>query len=440
MKTAVLINEDLENMRLGLNTTLAYILAAVDLGHDVYLVDARGGGETFLLKKENCQNLIDIYKKTNENLLNLDQNSKKFVKDVKFSSQKVDFDINDCDLLVQRLDPTHEPFPPKGKEDYHDFLRKFLADKNIKNQNFNYPIDCYLDKELPVKMGLDIEVKSWISFAEDEDLVDKILKARDFSGHDKIVLKPDNSGQSMGVFAIEFVAGGGDFSDFADRGAEELGNLQIYHVANNLNSEELRKVVLFLLFCQSVKYNLKKDQVLNDREIIDGAKTLYNSKIVIQPFIEGVSKGDIRVSVMKRYNKFEVFGVIFRKSLQNEGNFTTCVTGNMALPVSINGELTLAEIEDLVAKVNKAVGLLNGDLSEKYARSFELGFDFILKGDGRTVLLNEVNHACPALLPVAERVRKFEGEISLYGSLKCSDFKYDGGLGILKEVVDSWLE
>ena len=271
MKTAILLNEDFLEMRLGLNSTLAYILGAVDLGNDVYLVDVRDEGKITLLKKENCQNLINSYKKENQNLLNPEVSAEKFVKDIEFNLQKVDFDINDCDFLVQRLDPTHAPFPPKGKADYHEFLRDYFADKNIKNQNFNYPIDCYLDKELPVKMNLDIEVKSWISFVEDDLLIENILKAKDFSGNNKVVLKPDNSGQSMGVFAIEFVKNGDNLADFSQYGAENLKNMQIYHISKSCDLNELHKIILFLLFCQSSKfskkYQGKKYQDLDEKEI-----------------------------------------------------------------------------------------------------------------------------------------------------------------------------
>ncbi len=420
MKTAILLNEDFLEMRLGLNSTLAYILGAVDLGDEVYLVDVRDENKVTLLKKENCQNLINSYKKENQNLLNPELGTEEFVKNVDFTAKEVDFYLDDCDFLVQRLDPTHAPFPPKGGADYHEFLREYLVDKNIKNQNFNYPVDCFLDKELPVKMGLDIEVKSWISFVGDEGLAKKALQARDFSGCDKIVLKPDNSGQSMGVFALEFAENGLDFAGFEEIGLEKLQESQIYLAKSDISEVELQKVIELLLFCQSEKFGGED-------------LALYNSKIIVQPFIEGVKKGDIRVNVAKVAGKFEVFGVVFRKFASEDG-FTTCVTGGMALPVSILGEITESEIADLSAKTKAAVDLLNGDLAQKYARSFELGFDFILKGDGKTVLLNEVNHACPALLPVAELIRS-EEDGALDGEFCCEEFEYDGGLALLKNIM-----
>ena len=427
MKTAVLLNEDFLEMRLGVNTTLAYILAALDLGRDVYLVDVRDGKKVQKLTKDSAQNLIDEYKKANLELVETKFTNQKFVKEVEFELSDVDFDINDCDYLIQRLDPTHAPFPPKGNADYHEFLKEFLADKKIKNQNFNYPVDCYLDKEFPVAINLDLEVKTWMSFIGDETLVEKINVARNFSTNSKIVLKPDNSGQSMGVFAVEFRFGGDNLADLKEKGVENLQKLQIYHIEESLDKNEIEEVILYLLSCQSAKFN-------------SSAKELYNSKIVIQPFIEGVSKGDIRVNIMKKGEEFEVAGVVFRKSLQDAqgDNFTTCVTGNMALPTSVCGDLTIDEIDDLVLKANKIVDFLNDELREKYRRSFELGCDFTLKGDGKTVLLNEVNHLCPALVPVGEAIRKNDSNDDLYKRLRCKDFKYDGGLGLLKGLIKSW--
>lgn len=415
MKTAILLNEDLLEMRLGVNTTLAFILGSADLNHETYLVDVRKDKKTLLLTKENSQNLIDEYKKQNSELVETNFVNQKFVKDAEFKSQEVDFDLNDCDLLIQRLDPTREPFPPHGSEDYHEFLTKFLANKKIKNKNFNYPIDCYLDKEFPVAINLDLEVKTWMSFIGDENLPKKILAAKDFSSNSKIVLKPNNSGQSMGVFAVEFDdEAGKTLSDLEKIGIEKLKELQIYHVKNDLENDEMLKIIELLLDCQAAKFNSKSSQ-------------LYNSKIVIQPFIEGVLRGDIRVNVAKKKDRFEVLGYVLRKTIGEieSEKFTTCVTGNMALPVSIYGELTKDEIDDLIAKTNKVVDLLNTDLLQKYTRSFELGFDFTLKGDDKTVLLNEVNHLCTALIPVAEAIN--------------DDANYDGGLGLVKDLIECWI-
>ena len=61
------------------------------------------------------------------------------------------------------------------------------------------------------------------------------------------------------------------------------------------------------------------------------------------------------------------------------------------------------------------------ELKEKYRNCTELGADFLLAGDQKNVFLNEINHHCPALIPLVEAAQKSD--------------KYDGGLGLVKEVV-----
>lgn len=452
MKTVILINEDFLEMRLGLNATLSYILAALDIDQEVYLInienqlDAKDAFKARLIKKDGCQKLINSYKENNQNLLNPGQNSKKLVKDIEFQSQNVELDINDCDFLIQRLDPTHAPFPPHGKEDFRGFLNTLLKDKKIKNQNFQFPVDCFSDKELPLKMNLGIEIKSELSAIDDKDLVKKILQIKDFSKVEKLVLKPDNSGQSLGVFAIEFREDGHNLAGFLQQNLTEITGSQIYAIDKNCTEGSLQKILLLLLFCQAVKPEKdltdKKMSELSDQEIDSGARNLYNNKIVIQPFIEGVSRGDIRINIAKIDHKFEVFGAVLRKAIESEdsNNFTTCVTSNMAKPCSIYGELSDMEIADLAEKTNKVTNSLNTDLAQQYEKCLEIGLDFILKGDGQTVLLNEANHDCPALLPIAEIIRKSDGAIGVYDKFKCRDFEYDGGLGMVKMLIKSWMQ
>ena len=110
----------------------------------------------------------------------------------------------------------------------------------------------------------------------------------------------------------------------------------------------------------------------------------------------------------------------------------------MAKPCSIYGELSDMEIADLSEKTNKVTNSLNIDLARQYERCLEIGLDFILTGDGKTVLLNEANHDCPALLPMAEIIRKTDGATDIYDKFKCRDFEYDGGLGMIKMLIKSW--
>src|SRR3989338_5080923 len=78
VKILVLVNEDFESMLLGKNTTLAYILAAVDLGYDVFVykisvdgesLDSRTIIKSLQLNKDNAAQLVKKYKEENQKIV-----------------------------------------------------------------------------------------------------------------------------------------------------------------------------------------------------------------------------------------------------------------------------------------------------------------------------------------------------------------------------------
>ncbi len=122
MKIVVLINEDLNEMVLGINSTLSYILAAVDLGSDVYVCQIAKNGEiskriaAIFLNKNNAQNLIDAYRHQNQeivrSLVGRALPAKKFVKDLGFVFENKEISFDEIDFVIQRLEPMKPPFPP----------------------------------------------------------------------------------------------------------------------------------------------------------------------------------------------------------------------------------------------------------------------------------------------------------------------------------------
>jgi glutathione synthase/RimK-type ligase-like ATP-grasp enzyme len=154
------------------------------------------------------------------------------------------------------------------------------------------------------------------------------------------------------------------------------------------------------------------------------AKELYNEEVLLQPFLEGVRLGDVRVCILKNQNgDFYIAGNVFRKSVKStDNNFTTAYSTGSSCPHPISF-LSAQEQEDLKQKSAKILTILNGKLRQKYRDVTELGADFILVGNDKELLLSEINHLCPGLLPIAEAIERRV---------------YDGGLGFAKlQVIPS---
>ncbi len=446
MKIAVLINENLQDMVLGANTSLSYILAAAAFG-DVYVYKIDELGElkknvkAIFFNKNNSQEIIDEYrnenKKISQTLLNQNLPPKKFVRDLKKNLEMRDFSFDDIDFVIQRLEPMKPPFPPFGKVNINEFLRDFSEKIFTKNKIYNLPIDCFGDKEFPLELDdKNVAVPTKISFLADENIAQKVRKIGQ-----KIILKPDNSAQAFGVFAIEFDENGFDLQRILLEKLSDLIVGETFKIKPQIDDEELKKIIHILFFVQDFKVKKeisdKKIGDFNDSQIKIRGEQLYGHKILIQPFIEGVRIGDIRIILAKMSDEnFAIIGSVFRKTIStNSKNFATGIMSGSSIPVDISSVLNDEEQKDLIAKTNYVISQLNTKFREQYKNCFELGLDFLLFGDKKHVFLGEANHYCQGLIPFCEAVLKNE----FYDKINGVKIEHNYGLNITKTVIGEQL-
>lgn len=444
IKTLVFINEDFDKMVLGQNSTLAYIFAAVDLGHDVHVHKVSPTGffaekiiDTIHLNNSFAQDLVKRYKELNALIL---KDRRKFlVKDFQDEFTKSRIEITDVDYIIQRLEPMKPPFPPFGKININEYLKK-LQDI-FPDKKFNNPSECYGDKELPLVLNKDCSnIATPTIFYElfDGDCYEPQNFSKIFQTN-KIVIKPENSAQGFGVFAIEFCDEGYDLETIYK---QSLIPYQSFKIKDKIDKNEFRKIIEILCFVQFLKtQNNNKIQIKNfTKQIIENSvKSFYRNKVLVQPFLEGVLLGDIRINLAKnKNNDFVLVGSVFRKNInENNDDFTTGITSGHAIAASIEEVITVEEKENLITKINFVLDKLNKDskLRKKYKNCLELGCDFILKGNRKEVFLGEVNHHCPALIPFAEFLQWQSNDLIFDRKIKATIIDYDGGLGMIKQII-----
>lgn len=451
-KALIILNDSLPQMLMGKSSNLAYILSLFELGFETFaytLPPANFFPSKLRAVKIGDKNLLQKYKEVNFDLsekLPLGSLMKNFV--------ETEINLSDFDLVFQRLEPMKSPFPPIGCENFNEILK--IIQKTFPDKIINLPIDLgdkKIVQEIDEILGdKKIGIPS-IEFSLSDENFPEIFIA------DKVVLKPQNSAQSVGIFALEKSASGLDLQRLKALSISDLLKVQIYKIKDDLSADNLREIIEILLAAQSLKSdknNLEKfviarsasdAAIQNDYgsprlckarddeasqsfdttsrgEIIKIAHNLYNDKILLQPFLDGVKQGDIRVLLLKNSAQdFYIAGNVFRKNarINDDLNFTTSYISGAAAAVSLD-QLTPDEQQDLAQKSQTLVEILNKNLREKYKNSLELGADFILFGDSKTVMLGELNHTCPGLLPVAE-------------SLDKKSEKYDGGLFYIKRAI-----
>ncbi len=260
-----------------------------------------------------------------------------------------------------------------------------------------------------------------------------------------LVLNFINNIDSSSILAfIGIVADASDTFIAALLKAIETKNLIPYtsfKIKASCGLEELTKIVKILCYVQYLKTipNFLKGQyfqVMSYSEIMHNANLLYGDKILIQPFLEGVALGDIRINLAKNNaGNFEIVGSVFRKNINNDDNFTTGITAGHARAVRVEEVVTQEEAKNLKSKINFILEKLNNELKDKYKNSLELGCDFLLKGDKKTVYLGEVNHYCPALAPLSEALQNKALKHSFYDEIGGVKINYDGGLAVAKYVL-----
>jgi|GEM_PF-1922016 len=486
-KTLIIINEPFEEMILGKNTTLSYIAAALDLGHEVYIHNLPKNGEIFpkniqqnieAIKLDSddslAKNLINEYKKRNEGLANLIEEALK-IKDPsilqKFSNIKVSeilqssffktpLILSSITNVIQRIEPMKAPFAPEGNANLLEVLQQIK--KIFPQLSFNCPIYEFdgesrllIDKDTPQIMNEILLIRSAELMAtptrefslEEEasehfaEMTQEYLRLYPNKIFGKVVLKPKDSAQSLGVFAVEFSDETIAFnlSSLKNSTLKSFKETQLYKIKSALNASELKEITEILCYAESLKTNEENFAEKCELRIADissaqrrkVAKNLYE-KVLIQPFLEGVKSGDIRANIVKNSDGiFELAGITYRRSNRyNNDKFTTCLTtgGSSPFPISI---LEKEEQISLASSLKLTLEMLNKlPLKERYQNSSELGADFLLLGDGKNIFLGEINHHCPALAPLSEIMNKID-------NLSISYAKYDGGLGITKATIQN---
>lgn len=445
MKICALINESFDEMVLGANSTLAGILSLVDLNYEVFILDISQTeiaqqNQAIFLNKENSENLILAFKEENQKFsesffLETENNLSKKISELNFEFNFKKFDFDEIDFIYQRLEPMKFPFAPAGKENIEDFLTDFSVKFFNKNKKYNLAINNFGDKELPLKIDKNIAVKTIISNFNDEKIIEKILSLNE----EKIVIKPDNSAQSFGVFSVEFVSMSLSLEKIIDYKISELIDIEIYKIDKNQSPEDLLKILQILFFIQDKKAVKKQkgeflDQKISDislQEIINSAQDLYNNQILIQPFLKGVREGDIRINLLKFDDEFKVCGAVMRKSIAKTNNFTTGLTSGGSKALRIEDVLTAEEQNDLAKKILIFLDKINQEFKEKYRDIYEIGLDFLLYGDEKKVFLGEANHHCQALIPISEALHRNNHD-GFYRKINGLNYNYDGGLSIMK--------
>lgn len=457
----IIINEPLSKMFLGKNTTLAYIASCAELGHEIYIYNLPIFG-TILPQKNNgfltaahlqkADALLLAKKFREENLkirklrqlgrydemANLKTAKVDEILPQDFANEvKINFD--DINFILQRVEPMKSPFPPEGKANLTSAL-KILKDvfaPHIFNCPLSPDFEELQDKETPQEINriykIEIATPTAQFKLDDPDFLNavdfacakyrQLFKVKDSA---KIVIKPKNSAQSLGVFAVEFNQRGFDLETLKSKRVSEISGVQIYKI----QSQNLTEILTLLCFAQRVKDDANYQQKflgdISADEIFAKAHELYNQEILAQPFLEGIRNGDVRANILKdSQGNFYCAGYTFRSNSCEEisDDFTTCYTAGKAVSKPIEF-LSNAEQKSLTGQCEIVIKILNNDLRQKYKNVTEVGADFILVGDEKSVMLGEINHHCPALLPLSEAM---ENE------------NYDAGLGFAKKAILDWI-
>lgn len=456
-----LINEPFGEMFLGKNTTLSYICACAELGHEIHIYDLSQQHEilnknrnanlkVFHLKRADALLLAQKFREENAKIKKLRQLSRydelAVLDNTKVSAilpQNFTFNheinLRQVDFVLQRLEPMKSPFPPQGNHKVFEVM-KFL--RNLFDEKiFNCPITADFkeleDKEIPQEINRRYRAEIATPTAQFKLQDHNFSAAINFAGEkyreifneknrEKIVIKPKNSAQSLGVFAIEFSTRGFDLETLKSKKISELANVQIYKIVR----ENLGEIIKILCFVQRVKEEKKYHEIfigdISHDEIFNKAQELYNAKILAQPFLEGITLGDVRANILKDENQnFYCAGTTFRSSNREEINdeFTTCYTtgGAVSKPISF---LSINEQKSLMGHLEIVLKILNHEMRQQYKNIVELGADFILVGNQKSVMLGEINHHCPALLPISEAM---------------SEKEYDQGLAYSKKAISAWM-
>lgn len=488
--TLITINESFEDMVVGRNSTLSYIVAALELGENVYIhnlpknplprqafpADKNAEVRAIQITANSAwaKELIAAYKSENEKYLAVvvDELQKQKADArypfgtelLKVAKQKinqgrdltqlkiVNISLSEITNMVQRLEPMKAPFPPEGVEDFDVALTNMKS--ALPGVVFTAPIGISDKENLQInddlkKLGREEIATPTTEFTLDgnfmaafEPMFAKSVEI--FEGSKpRIVLKPKDSAQSCGVCAIELDEAGHNLASLQKMTIEELSH-QAHKFKTGLSADEMKQMAEILLYAQRIvtdqtqisEVSAKTAGEISREEIRAKARELYNGQILAQPFLQGVKHGDIRANIIKDENgNFALDGYTYRASARKEGDhgFTTCYTTGAAVSAPITF-LSEVEQQNLAKNTALLLELLNGSYREKYSDVREIGVDFVPVGDkAQNVVLGEINHACPALGPISEVLKEAVRNVN-YPETEST---YDGGINYAKKALSA---
>ena len=402
-KLVIINNEPVENMSVGLNSTLFYALISASQGKKVYFLDISKYHDIFdktpnllALNQDIVLQLLNQYKNENNLIRHKAKQQQKHIlstvsqyfnienllKNIT-NQQEVEQIFKEATLL-NRLEPIKKPFPPYGSENFLQFLIKLQQ----KFGNIHCPINLS-DKEYINNLStptVSLKTKHlWQDQQQISDAFSQVIanfkKLYPHLPNIKIVVKPKDSAQSIGVFSIEFTK---------QKQTINILNNQQYLVSNHIlqDSPTLQANFLTNLLQKQCLQNNNQD---SQQEIIN----FYGEEILLQPFLLGIEIGDFRTILLKNIQQqFYVAGTVFRQKItQSKNGFTTCATKGQS--IITNADQYLKKLQPFI---NKALQYLQEN-SQKYSNVHFMGLDFIAQtSDANAFFLGEMNMHCPALI------------------------------------------
>ncbi len=466
---------------LGQHSTLAYICAAILQKHSVFVIDHSRvslqsclESQSFpasLFDQSNFGKFINLYQQRNEILADLTKNAgaelltsdsdekwnevaeREIVRVGSVIGRQVNLTMADLQnsYVLNRLDPMLASFTQADREAangnvYQYFLAQYK--KLVPKIEFSDPSgkgDKIAPQEVDearAKSGMaaiytptwkvtidnfdDKFCENFTAAVQAEQKLFLRTKAEFADLPTRIIFKPIDSAQSSGVCGIEFRENGLTLERLRSMSIRQLisEDVQLLYVQKNVVVQEIKEMAKVLLYAQVLKEEKtahpKELTQISSAEMAKVIKRLYETEILIQPFLIGVAKmGDVRVNfVADAQGNWSCVGHTFRAQIIKEGStaiddreaigssFTTCFSAGKAAPTRVEYMLSSEEIQSFNQCVSGLLAVLNGVLKQSYAKCHELGVDFVLVGDGKNFMLGEINHTDPALAPVSLALRK----------------------------------
>ncbi len=402
-KLIIINNEPIENMAIGLNSTLFYALINVSQGRKVYFLDLSKCNNFFdkttnllALKQDSALQLLNQYQNENNLLRHKAKQQQEHILSIVsqyFNTENLLKNITDQQELSQifgeakilnRLEPIKKPFPPCGSENFQQFLIKLQQ----KFGNIHCPINLS-DKEYINNLSTPTAVLNTKNLWQNQqqiqnafhEVIANFKKLYPYLPNIKIVVKPKDSAQSTGVFSIEFTN---------QTETINILNHQQYLASNHIlqASATLQANFLINLLHKQCSQNNNPD---SQQAIIN----VYGEEILLQPFLLGVKIGDFRTILLKNnQQQFYTAGTVFRcKITQPQTGFTTSATAGQS--IIINADKYLKKLQPFI---NQVLQYLHEN-SQKYHNVHFMGLDFIAKTlDANEFYLGEMNMHCPGLI------------------------------------------